>query len=323
MSYTEDGYYSARLSRFAKPETVIVEHHGERITPVRFNQWGFPQFSKQQVEHIGYKDTYVLKIFDNLSKGKVKVQYEEMPFDAQRSEYDSEEALNAISDMDELNRILDMRRRHCFIHGRDLKEFVLFGYLLLNEDGNVNACDIPDDDKIKKVEDKKSFLKRNRPIVFTPGRFTIPPAGERCPYCMKKFELNDIMHMPCVKKEKDYYHGECYKSYRAESTIRETWFRFISQLYGLNEVEIKLEDNPLNHNDWEDARKGIKVLFKTIHGDITVLRLKSSTILTFGENYELNDKVMRELGIDPIVRKLHFEDGEESREKMMKLRYHH
>lgn len=288
----DDLFGLIKLDRPAIPETVKVFVCGKPLIPKSFDCYGQPLFTAEQALAFTYqKQDLDLRSGKDYSNLKAEVLYEERPFTVDPKTFDTAAGIRkALSNLKDLNQMLDNRRVFYKCNGspeNKLHEFFIFGYMHLDQFGQVWSLCSKDIGKLKARSDvmaMESMWKRNRNKMVSFGSaYVIPREGTICPCCGKEFTIEDIKTNPMVKRDGKVYHESCWQSYRG---LKEIDF-FARQLMGTlyNDTDYMYELLPNYY--WGKEYDFIPwFLFHTIDGDIIMGWRKRVISIEWQANYK-------------------------------------
>lgn len=291
------------LDRLAKPETVKVTLRGKEIIPSSFSAYGHPRFTDEQYMLYMYEEEKLKRKKGDYTPLLLKVEYEEMPFDIPRNEFDTVDGIyKYLTNLKDLRTMLNYRSMYCRMHpGESLNEYVIFNCFYLDQFGQVMSVENP-----RKVKRKLSdvirmniFSAYNRDITFCiPGR-SIPTEGSRCPCCGKLFTIDDVKTGSVVSADGKYYHDKCQKKYRHLSEIDKLTRCLMDTVYDFKDYTFEIIPNGYCNRD---CCKHIPWLFfHTPDGDIIVGWRKRVISIEWQGNYKQFD--MDELfGIEDVTK---------------------
>lgn len=140
ISISHNNYY-IRLNNLADPSTVKVSVLGKEIIPLQFDVYGQPYFSKKQAEKEFYYTKYNEKEYryERLQR-TIEISYEERDFNIPKESFDTIEGIkNSLSgdNLDDFYQLIVNRKMFVTAHKQSLNEFILFGHIILDYNGNL------------------------------------------------------------------------------------------------------------------------------------------------------------------------------------------
>lgn len=131
------------------------------------------------------------------------------------------------NNIDDFNDILKKRKDYYLQNNIKLNKFVLFGWLVLGEEGEISiiSATMAENtsslnyyfikyknivENFKRIEDENNVgILIETPIEIT--KYYLPKSGEKCSICNKEFTVRDLMEEPIVKTDEGMYHSQCYR----------------------------------------------------------------------------------------------------------------
>lgn len=292
ICHTEKGEFGhISLDKLAKPETVKVTLLGEPLIPESFDCFGHPKFTIEQGLLFMYKENELNRQYGSkFTPLEAEITYEELNFDVTRKTFDTLRGIkNSLTNLSDLNNMLQSRKIFYKANGINLNQFILFGCFYLDKFGQVLSIEKADKGKFichSEIEHFDTFLKNNntQEIVFTSNGYSIPTSGDICPCCGKKFTIDDIKNNSCVFESGKLYHNNCWRNYRKLKEI----YMFTNQLMDLvyKETDYHFSLLPNGYLNTYDYSYIPWFLFHTIDGDIIIGHLKNSISIEWQENYK-------------------------------------
>ena len=233
MNRAGEVYGHVELQHIANPESVVVSLCGQRIYPQEFDIFGWPIFNKEICDFFDWKENSLKRIHGKDYRLTAVVTYDSANVNIKPEEVDSLEGIaDAIKDLESLNRLLRDRMIYDkFLGGGKLNTFVIFGKYRLDEFGQVwalgkqyeipgipIACETAFNDAYHKV-------KPDELISWEYGA-AIPEVDDSCPWCTKKFTIEDVKTGRFGLINGKVAHSECVRQYEHEREI----YRIIHQI---------------------------------------------------------------------------------------------
>lgn len=260
------------LDKLALPYTVKVSFLGKEITPLSFDIFGHPNFTKEQTRLFRLKQAEISRKNEENLPLEVEISYEERVFDTPRNYFDSIIAIqNKCITLSFFNELLHDRELFIKSHPEEtLNEFVVFGSLLLDKFGSVRLIKATKEQRNKLikhgvVETYENFKKNNNSISFYSTKYPVPEYDSICQCCCKKITIKDIKEAPCIYIAGNFYHDSCYRNYRELIEINRFTTRLMDHVYEPNQYTFELLPNGYDPNSYSPW-----ILFHTIDGDIVI-----------------------------------------------------
>lgn len=279
------------LKKLEIPETVKVMLFGETIIPESFDIYGHPNFTNEQQMLFRFKEDEVnRKNEGDYIQVAAEITYEERDFDVPKHTFDTIEGVSkSISNLSNMNKMLQNREMYVMSHQNEkLNEYVIFGYLVLNQYGKVMACSNPEEDKLEtdKVETLEEFmLNRKNNLFGMYGGYNIPNADSVCPCCGKKITIEDVKNNLYTEVNHKFYHTDCWINLRKRIEIDKCVRQLMDCIYEKKDCTFEL----LPNGYWNEYPYIPWFLFHTIDGDIIVGWRKRVISIEWQENYKKFD----------------------------------
>ena len=277
------------LDKLAIPETVKVTVDGNEFVPAVFDCYGHPFFTEEQERIYMCKANQFLK--KNGTPLYAEVCYEEKTFDVPRYSFDTVKGIQeCIKSFEDLKQMIDNRKMYCKINKKErLNEFVLFGYFLLDEFGQVLCIENIANSGITSLKDViefetfKNITQEGFSFVYG-GETIIPKENSVCPCCGKKITLEELKKQRCLYKKGKFYHDDCYMNYIELFEIDKLTYSIMDQVYGSENYEFEvIPDGYVG----KDRCSNIPwLLFHTKDGDIVIGWKKNVISIEWQKNYK-------------------------------------
>lgn len=145
---------------------------------------------------------------------------------------------NALKDLESLNRLLSNRMIYDKLLGSGkLNKYVIFGRYSLDEFGQVwtlsEQYEIPGIPIVcTQSEFNKAYNKVNsNKFISWEGGCTLPAKGDSCPWCAKKFTIEDVKKGRFSTINGKVAHSECVKQYEHEREIDRIIHQIMEYVY--------------------------------------------------------------------------------------------
>lgn len=288
-------YGMIELKNLAEPSSVLVYVKEEQWYPNSFNLYGYPIFTKEQLDIFGYKeDEFNRESNDKSKRFSAVVVYEDREFNVPRHLFDSIEGIKeSLKSLSSFYEMLENRLIFKKAYATDLNTFVVFGKYVLDEFGQVwvpsiyNRIEPPK--PIDDVEDKEAFFSR----ISTESSFgwglgtvsnTIPKEGAICPCCSVKFNISDVRHHRCSCINGVFYHSSCWDQYRRIQEIKKFDNNLFNFLYKKSDYTYDLLPN--GYCDQPCCANIPWFMFHTIDGDIKIGWRKRVISIEWQKNFK-------------------------------------
>lgn len=259
-NFTGDSNVTVPLSsQHVNPSSVKLFISGkEEIVPQYFSNKGTPVFSPEA--------SLILYCKERLATEKrvigapeenffITANYQTMSYDFSLEEIDSiTGVIAALSDLKSFNELCGKRKAYASKFNKPLHCFVVFGRLMLDEQGGVRRMT-----RLKNVSYDIVISPDELPIVCSREQFedfvtffetdnssNIPQAGETCPCCGKQFVIDDL-RTSLVSHHGKPVHEECLKTYEYYREVKNLIFDIVDTVFA-PAVSFEILPNPAVFN---------------------------------------------------------------------------
>ena len=215
------------LQHMADPQSVIVSLCGVRLYPKKFNIFGEPIFTKEVCDLFEWKEKALKRIHGKDFKLTALVTYDSSKVHINPHEVNSLDGVTcSMQNLKLLNKLLSDRMIYNYQLGRGrLNEYVIFGRYRLDKSGKVwtlkEEYEVPgmplactQNEFIETYNKVKSYK-----LASWEGICNIPDEGESCPWCTKKFTIDDVKNGRFDIINGKIAHLQCTKQYEHEREI--------------------------------------------------------------------------------------------------------
>lgn len=282
-------------SRHVKPESVKLFISGkEEIIPQYFSNTGTPSFSPEASLILYCKDMIATErrlVGQPIEDFFISADYEETSYDFSLEEIDSLTGIiTSLSSLKAFNELCGKRKAYSSKFKEHLHAFVIFGRILLDENGYTRRMT-----RLKNHHYDVTVDAGELPIVCTREQFekmvtffetsndtNIPKSGDVCPCCGKAFEIDDLKeHLSTLNGK--ISHDKCMKNYEFHLEIKKLIFDIIDQVFEPSpKFEILPNPSTFNirttHLPW--------FLVHTRFGDIKIGSRYDKIYIEWQENYK-------------------------------------
>ena len=219
----QNGCWHIVLDELARPDTMRITLLGTEIKPRGFDYLGHPIFYEEQ--GLWFKFTKNDFSWRTAEPVLAEVQYEKAFFDTDPKTFNDVEGLEeAVEDLTSLNEVLKNRSIFHFLGGK-LDKFLILRCFLLKDDGTYMSILKEDRKKLNSIDNVEIFsawaIEDNCSFVNPKSGdgFVIPDPLEVCPFCGKRFNIQDLKTNPCVSFEGKTFHESCLGKLRKAAAI--------------------------------------------------------------------------------------------------------
>lgn len=236
---TGDTYGQIELRHMADPKSVIVSLCGQRLYPADFNIFGWPVFTKEVCDLFDWKEDSLKRVHGKDYRLTALVTYDGANIHIDPRAVDSMEGIeNEIKDLKSLNKLL----RDRVIYGKSsnggrLNNYVIFGRYWLDEFAQVwtlrEQDEIPSMPMVSTKNEFDRIYNDVKPDEFASWGFgcAIPNEGDSCPWCTKKFTIEDVKTGRFDIINGKVAHSECMKQYEHEREIDKVIRQIMEVIY--------------------------------------------------------------------------------------------
>ena len=226
------------LQHMADPQSVVVFLCGERLYPEKFNVFGEPIFTKEVCDLFEWKERALERIHGKDFRLTAVVTYDGSKVHISPHEVNSLNGVKCrIQDLKSLNKLLKDRRIYNRLGVGSLNKYVIFGRYRLDECGEVwtlaeqyEVTGIPlicTEDEFHEAYNK---VKPDTWVLWKCG-CDIPDEDESCPWCTKKFTIDDVKNGRFGTINGKVAHLQCVKQYEHEREIDKIIYQIMELIY--------------------------------------------------------------------------------------------
>ena len=225
------------------PGSVKLSISGkEEIVPQYFSTAGTPVFSPEASLILYCKERLATekRVIGNFKEDFfISADYATESFDFSLEEIDSlNGVISALSDLKSFNNLCGKRKAYASQFNTPLHCFVIFGRIMLDEQGYVRRMTrlknhvydvVVAPDELPIVCSREQFEKT---VTFFESDSTtnIPNDGDVCPCCGKKFNIDDLKHHIASRHGKPI-HEECLKNYEYYCEVKKLIFDIVDKVF--------------------------------------------------------------------------------------------
>ena len=236
---TGDTYGQIELQYVADPKSVVVYFCGQRLYPTDFNTFGWPIFTKEVCDLFDWKERSLKRIHGEYFSLTALVIYDSANIQINPRAINSLWGIeNEIKDLKSLNKLLRDRMIYDkFLCGDRLNNYVIFGRYWLDDFAQVWTLKEPYEAPGVSIVSTKGHFNRVYSEVNTgePASWefgcAIPSEGDSCPWCTKKFTIEDVKTGRFGIINGKVAHYECMKQYEHEMEIDKVIHQIMEAIY--------------------------------------------------------------------------------------------
>lgn len=294
--FTDNSTVTIPLCRqHVRPESVKLSISGkEELIPQYFSDSGTPSFSPEASLILYCKDRLASEkrlVGQPVEDFFISASYEETSYDFTLDEIDSLNGIiNSLSSLQSFNELCGKRKAYTSKFEKKLNAFVVFGRILLDENGYVRRMN-----RLKNHHYDVTVEPDELPVVCTREQFenmvtffecnsdtNIPKSGDFCPCCGKVFEIDDLKEHLSTHNGK-IIHDKCLKNYEFHAEIKKLIFDIIDVVF---EPYCKFEILP-NPSAFNPSTSHLPwFMVHTRFGDIKIGSRYSKIHIEWQENYK-------------------------------------
>lgn len=220
-------YGRVELSNIADPESVIVYLGEQRLYPEKFNAFGWPVFNKEVCDLFDWKERALERINGKDYRLTVVVTYHSADIQIDPNAINSLSGINnSINDLKSLKELIKDRVIYNKLsNDAKLKEYVIFGRYRLDQFGQVwtlsEDCEIIKVPTVCTLSNFQNIYAKAQPnkMICWNSVNNIPSEDDSCPWCTKKFTLEDVKNGMFDTINGKIAHSKCAKQYEHEREI--------------------------------------------------------------------------------------------------------
>ena len=279
------------LQHMADPQSVIVSLCGERLYPKKFNIFGEPIFTEEVCDLFEWKERALERRHGKDFRLTALVTYDGSKVHINPHEVNSLDGITrSIQDLKSLNQLLKDRRiyKRQLENGK-LNEYVIFGRYRLDEFGQVwtlgeqyEVHGMPLACTQNEFDEAYNKVKPNEWVSWG-GVCNIPEEDESCPWCTKKFTIDDVKNGRFGVINGKIAHLQCAKQYEHEREIDKIIRRIMELVY---EDELTFDILPNGYCNQPCCAHKPWFLCHTPDGDIEIGWRKRVISIEWKENFK-------------------------------------
>ena len=234
-----DTYGRIELQHMADPKSVIVSLCGQRLYPKEFNIFGWPIFTQEVCDLFEWKENSLERIHGKDYRLTALVTYDSANVQVDPHTVNSLDGITSgIKDLNSLNKLLkDRVIYNKLLGGGKLNKYVIFGRYGLDEFGQVwtlgEQYEIPGMPIACTQSEFNKAYNKVKPDEFVSWGCgcAIPSEDDSCPWCTKKFTIEDVRKGRFDTINGKVAHSECAKQYEHEREIDKIIHRIMEFIY--------------------------------------------------------------------------------------------
>lgn len=217
-------YAAIHLNQVADSKTMKIMWMGKELIPKAYNLYGYPIFPKEMYNRYTKADRVAKMANQDI---RVEITYEKLNFTTPIEEFDSLKGIQkSLRSLSNFYQMLNRRKVWYACTQKDLNVFMIYGRYALDTFGQLyiyhpkNIEDISyffPDVCSKNVGDmiwKETHMEVDLRVGCENGDFFgnwngIQNEGEKCPYCGKKFTINDLKNCGVDYLCRKHIHRKC------------------------------------------------------------------------------------------------------------------
>ena len=235
-----DTWGMIELKHIANPDSMIVTLCGERLYPEKYNIFGWPIFTNEVCNRFYWKKEELERKYGKDFQLKALVSYDELKVEIKEEDVNSLEGIKTrVGDLDSLNQLLKDRCIYYKSQSEDkrLNKYILFGKYEIDNFAQIwelvdeEQIDVPDVCTPIEFENAFRRAKNGKNCSRWTASSVIPKEGECCPWCTKRFTIEDVKKGKFGIINGKTAHDSCRKEYEHEREINKIINQLMAYIY--------------------------------------------------------------------------------------------